>query len=408
MLSEDSIEKLVKPLIDRQEAINNYIIQLIAKRIKEIGELKPSDIHRLQRLLMMGNDSRKINEELAKLTNLQVADIKRIIQIVALDGYIMAKPYYDYRHRAFVPFKDNYALQNIVKSIQNRTVETYKNISNSSAFMIRDLQHPRRLMPTSIADTFQSVVDEAVTMVQSGVTDYQSAMRRTLRQLNNSGIRYVTYNTPSGKIYSQRLDTALRRNILDGISAVQQGVQDEIGKQIDSDGKEISVHMLSAPDHEPIQGHQFTNEEYEKLQSSLPFEDYKGNKFEAIDRHIGQYNCRHFTWSIILGVDKPNFTDAQLEEYKKRNNAGYTLPNGNHLTLYECSQKMREMETDIRRAKEGQMSAVSAGDLELAQEYQIKESQRVKIYKSFAKSCGLTPDMNRCSVPGYKRIPVKI
>lgn len=402
MLSEDAIDKLVQPLVDRQEAINNYIVQLIAKRIREIGKLKPSDIHQLERLMRMGADVQQVNAELARLTNLQVADIKSLIRTVAIDGYIMAKPYYDYRHKAFIPFAKNTELQNIVKSIEKRTVGTYKNISNSSAFMLRDLSHPGRLKPTSIAKTFQTVIDEAVSLVQSGTVDYGTAMRRTLKQLNDSGLRYVTYNTESGRIYTQRLDSAVRRNILDGITAVQQGVQDEIGKQVGADGKEISVHAMSAPDHEPVQGHQFTNEEYEKLQSSLPFKDVDGQKFEPIDRHIGQYNCRHFTWSIILGVDKPNFTKKQLEEFKKDNNAGYTLPNGKHLTLYECSQKMREMETAIRRAKDGKMAAEAAGDIELAKKYRAQAAQLAKEYRAFAKACGLTPVPSRASVPGYK------
>ena len=164
---------------------------------------------------------------------------------------------------------------------------------------------------------------------------------------------------------------------------------------------------MSAPDHEPVQGHQFTNEEYEKLQSSLPFKDIQGRQFEAIERHIGQYNCHHFAWSIIIGVNKPNYTDAQLEKLKERNNEGYTLPNGKHLTLYGCSQKMRDMETAIRKAKEGQMMAQEAGDTELAKDYQAKESSLVKKYKAFAKECGLRPDMTRCSVPEYKRISTK-
>lgn len=408
MLSEEALEKLVQPLVNRQEAINNYIIQLIAKRIKEIGQLKPTDIHRLQRLMRMGADVQQINLELAKLTNLQVEDIKALIKTVALDGYMMAKPYYDYRYKSFIPFNENQAIQNVVKSIQQRTIDTYKNISNSSAFMLRDMKHPKRLVPTTIADTFQTVMDEAVQMVQSGVVDYNTAMRRTLKQLNNSGLRYVTYNTPSGKLYTQRLDSAVRRNLLDGALAVSQGVQEEIGKQIGSDGVELSVHQMSAPDHEPIQGHQFTNEEYAKLQSSQPFQDVDGQQFAAIERHIGQYNCRHFAWSIIVGVDKPNYTKKQLQQLIDKNNEGYTLPNGKHMTLYECSQKMREMETNIRRAKEGQMAAVAAGDMDLARQYQAQVTKLGREYRVFAKECGLTADMARCSVPGYKRISIKI
>lgn len=401
MLSEQAIDNLIKPLVDRQEAINLYIVQLIAKRIKEIGELKPSDIHRLQRLMRMGADVQQVNAELARLTNLQVTDIKRLIRTVALDGYLMARPYYDYRMRPFIPFNKNYELQNIVKAIENRTIGTFMNMSNSSGFMLRDLAHPQRLIPTPLAKTFQTVMDEAVQMVQSGVTDFGSAMRRTLKQLNNSGLRYITYNTPSGKVYTQRLDTAMRRNLLDGVGAIQQEVQNEIGRQIGSDGKEISVHQYSALDHEPVQGHQFTNEEYEKLQNSLPFKDVDGKSFAAIDRHIGQYNCRHFTWAIILGVDKPNFTKQQLQDLIDKNHAGYTTSDGKHMTMYECLQKMREMETAIRRAKDGKMMAEAAGDYDLARQYRAQASQLSKEYKAFCKECGIAPDMGRCAVPGY-------
>ena len=102
MLSEDAIEKLMQPIIDRQENINNYVIELICKRIKEIGELTPSDIYRLERLLKMGGDVKKINEEIAATTNLQVQDIKKLIKTVAVNAYVDTKPYYDYRHKSFI------------------------------------------------------------------------------------------------------------------------------------------------------------------------------------------------------------------------------------------------------------------------------------------------------------------
>ena len=408
MLSNDALNNLMKPIIDRQENINKYVVDLIAKRIKEIGHLKPSDIHKLERLLQSGADVRKINEYISAQTGLQVQDIKKLIREVALDSYISAKPFYDYRHLPFISFSKNQPLQNVVKAIELQTLGTYKNMSGATAFMLRDMKNPKKLIPTSIAKTYQTVVDEAIQAVQSGTIDYHTAMRRTLKQLNESGLREVTYNTESGRIYTQRLDTALKRNLSDGVRAINQGVQNEVGKQFKSDGKEISVHGMSAPDHEPVQGHQFTNEEYDKLQSSQPFEDVDGEKFDPIERHIGQYNCRHFTWSIILGISKPNYTKEQLQALKDKNKSGYTLPNGKHLTLYECEQKMREMETAIRRAKEGQMASQEAGDMDLARQYRAKVVSLTKKYKAFCKEAGLMPHMDNASVPGYKTISLKV
>lgn len=405
MLSDNAIDNLMQPIIDRQEQINNYVINTIAQRVKEIGHLLPSDAYKLERLLKSGGDVRKINEELAKITGLNEKAIKKLIRDVAKDSYEDTKPYYDYRHKPFIPFEANVALQNVVKAIEKVTAGTYRNLSDSRmlGFLIRNRKRPKTLKFQNINITYKDIIDEAVQAVQSGTLDYNSAMRRTMKQLNESGVRKLYWE--SG--YTQRLDTAVRRNILDGVRAVNQAVQDEVGKQFGADGKEITVHLNPAPDHEPIQGHQFTNEEYDKLQNTEAFMDYNGKKFDPIERHIGQLNCRHFTYSIILGVMKPNYTQEELNDIIKKNHAGYTLPNGKHLTMYECTQKQRQLETKVRECKDGQMMAKEAGDLDLVKEYQAKITRYTKEYEAFSRACGLSLKKSKMTVSGYRRMRVK-
>jgi len=404
MLSENAIEILADIIAFRQEQINQYVINIIAKRVKEIGTLKASDVYKLERLLKSGGDVKKINKEIARLTGLQIEDIKRIIRQVAEDNYIDAEQYYDYRHKAYIPFSQNTPLQRVVEAVTRQTLETYENLSKAQAFMIRDLKDPSKLIATPLSKTYYSVIDEAVQASQQGTIDYNTAMRRTMKQLVDSGIRHVVYEAESGRQFSQRLDTAVRRNIMDGIRAINQGVQDIVGEQYGADGKEISVHQFSAPDHEPVQGRQFTNEEYEKLQNAEAFKDVNGNKYQPIERAIGTLNCRHFTYSIIIGVNKPNFTEAQLNQLTIKNKAGYTLPNGKHLTMYECTQKQREYETKIRRLKERQMALEASGDVQGAREAQAKVNSTIKMYKAFSNQCGLSVKANKMAVRGYKKI----
>ena len=403
MLSEQMIEKLVEPIIRRQEAINNYVIQKIAKRVKEIGELSPSDLHRLERLLKSGDDVREINKEIARLTGLNEREIKQMIKAAAKDAYIDAKPYYDYRHKSYVPFEQNEPLQRIVKAIAQQTAGTYVNLSRSRAFMIRDPKNPARLIPTSISKAYYSVVDEAIQAVQTGVIDYGTSMRKTLKQLSDSGLRTVDYHPQSGKLYTQSLEAAVKRNLLDGIKQLSLAVQDEVGKQFGADGKEITVHEMSAPDHEPIQGHQFTNEEYEKLQNAEPFEDVNGRKFDAIERAIGEYNCYHFTYSIVIGLNKPNFTQAELDANIKRNHKGYTDSKGKHRTLYECTQVQRRMERDIRQAKREVMTGKAAGDSVLTTKAKATLRDKQKVYREFSRACGIPQKPLNVKVEGYKK-----
>lgn len=402
MLSDDALDKLVQPFIDRQEALNQYVVGIIAKRIRELGTLPPSDVDKLVRLLKNGGDVRLINNEIAKVSGVQVSAIKSIIKKVAQVAYLEAKPFYDYRNKPFIPYEKNAQLQKVVKAVERQTLGTYRNLSKAQAFMIRDMSNPKKLIPTPLAKTYYSVIDEAVQASQQGVINYNQVMRRTLQQLVDSGMRSVTYQAESGKIHSQRIDTAVRRNILDGIRAVNQGVQDVVGEQFGADGKEISVHANSAPDHEPIQGHQFSNEEFEKLQNEEPFTDYLGNKFSPIRRAIGVLNCRHFTYSIMLGVMKPNYTLQQLEQFKQRNAKGYTTKNGKHYTMYECTQVQRKYETDIRRAKDMWVAAEQAGDKDLMQSSKAKISKLLGEYQAFSKGCGLKMKPHKIDVLGYK------
>lgn len=389
MLSEDAIEKLVAPIVERQEKISLEVILIIARRINALREILPSDVYRLERLLHMGADVRKINETIAFLTNLQVRDIKQIIRTVALDAYVDAKPFYDYRRKPFIPFKDNIPLQRVVKAIENKTAGEYVNLARAQAFMLRDPKNPKKLVPTPLSKAYQSVVDEAVQATHSGVLDYNSAIRQTMKQLIESGIRQAVYHPESGKTFTQRLDTAVKRNVLSAVREIGQAVQDETGKQFGADGIELSVHRFSAPDHEPIQGHQFTMENYNHMQNNEAFEDTKGRKFPAMRRAIGTLNCRHFAWNIIIGYATPNYTDEQLQEFIDKNKQGFTDSRGRHYTMYECTQHQRRLETEIRHAKEGQYVAEMAGDKELAKQYKAKVSALKKEYVAFSNACGL-------------------
>lgn len=403
MLSENAIENLISPIVNRQEAINAYVIGKIAEDVREIGKLSPSNIKQMKLLVDYGANIRQMNAELARLSNLQVRDIKGLIRNVAIDTHIDAKPLYDYRHRAFIPYKKNSKLQQFVRVIGNRTAGTFQNISNSRAtgFLIRDMKHPGKLKFQSIKDTYRSVIDEAIQSVVAGGVDYRTAMRRTMKQLSDSGVRRLSWD--SG--YTQRLDTAVRRNILEGIRAIQQAIEDEHGKEIGADGKELSAHINSATDHEPFQGHQFRNEEFDKLQNSEDFEDIKGNKFAGVARVIGMWNCRHIARSIIIGVSKPKYTDEQLQQFIDDNHKGYTLPNGKHLTKYECTQMQRQMETKIRYAKDEQIMFQKMGDMDSARMARKKVIQYIKEYKQFSKSCNLKIQKDRISV--YEYTPIK-
>lgn len=404
MLSDEYIDNIVRQITQRQQNINIYVISVIAERIKRIGELLPSDVRQLERLYRTGSDVQLINAEIAKQTALQVQDIKSIIREVAESAYVDAKPYFDYRKKSFISFEKNKEMQRIVTAISNQTANTYTNISKAQAFMFRDMKNPQKLIPTPTSEAYQSVIDEAVQASATGVIDYNTAIRRSMTQLIDSGLRRITYQAESGRVHTQRMDTAVRRNVLDGIRAINQGVQDEVGKEFGANGIELTVHNHPAPDHAPVQGHQFTNAEFEKMQDGRACTDVNGNSFAGFPRAIGTLNCKHFAYSIIIGAMKPTYSERQLKDILNENEKGYTTATGKHLTMYQCEQEQNRLETEVRKAKEGQMTAKKSGDMVLAQKYEAKVWDYVKKYQAFSKACGLPIRGKDLYVKGYKEL----
>lgn len=108
-------------------------------------------------------------------------------------------------------------------------------------------------------------------------------------------------------MYTRRIDSAARQNVLDGISYIAQETAKSNGEKFGADGYEISAHATCAPDHLPYQGKQYTKAQFDKLQAGLK-------------RPIGQWNCRHLIYPIILGVSAPAYSDEELKEFEINSN----------------------------------------------------------------------------------------
>ncbi|MGN1320442.1 MAG: phage minor capsid protein [Acutalibacteraceae bacterium] len=127
------------------------------------------------------------------------------------------------------------------------------------------------------------------------------------------------------------------------------------------------------------------------------FEDVKGNKYQGFARPIGQWNCRHVKFPIVIGVSEPVYTEEQLKEFAE-----------NSKQKYELTQKQRAMETKLRRLKTERIAASAAGDELEAKRIQRKINEQQTIYRRFSEKNNLLYDTKRASVEGYRRISSKI
>lgn len=403
MINEELQEKLLSVFDKRFQNYNTKVLEELGNVIKQFKDLTPSQAYSLSQQLKYNTTVKDLLNELSKISGLSVKDLKAILEKVAKENIGFADVYYKSRGLETPIYSENKALQRFVSSVYSISGEEFKNIAKSTGFrLLGDNGEPLLL---DIDETYKYVIDKCVIAVSQGKETYQQSMRSTLKQLSASGVRKIEYE--SG--YSRRLDTSIRQNILDSMRQVSNESQQLFGKEFDSDGVEVSVHEMPAPDHELVQGRQFSNEEFENFQNDRKATDYTGMvfepEFEGHDRRsISEYNCYHYIFSIVLGVSKPQYSNKQLQEIIDNANKKFNF-DGKEYTLYEMTQLQRKIETAIREAKDTQILAKSADDKELALQSQIKITQLTTKYKQLCKVSGLRNDLDeRGFVSGYKRI----
>ena len=238
--------------------------------------------------------------------------------------------------------------------------------------------------------------------------------------------------------YSRRIDSSVRMNVLDAVRGVSNQSQMLFGEEFGYNAVEVSHHSNSAPDHSnndiengkfDIDGHQFVKLDILKeqikngMEKEITLKDIdevnhrvkcKGKWYYDFDyinnnlnRPVSTMSCYHYIFSVVLGVSRPQFTDKQLEEDKKKNNDGFEFES-KHYTFYEGEQLLNRIALEIRKSKDTQIMAKSSGDADLILSSQTKITQLTTKYRQVVKASGLPNKLaTKGWVPGYKRTGVK-
>ena len=237
MLDEELQEKLLKIFQQRFEDYNSKVLWELGQIIAKFKDLTPSQANVLAQQLKFSNSAKEVLAELSKQAAVSVKDLKKILERVAKENSGFAETYYKAREIDMPVYKENKALQNLVSAIYKQSGEEFKNIAKSTGFRLLDVNKKPLLL--NIQETYNEVIDRCVIAIMEGKETYQQTMRSTLKQLAESGVRKIEYE--SG--YSRRIDTSVRMNILDSTRQISNESQKLFGKEFDADGVEISTHF---------------------------------------------------------------------------------------------------------------------------------------------------------------------
>lgn len=309
------------------------IMEDIVRRIKKTGEITSTADWQINRLQILGNSSEDIERMLKEALDASYPEMFELYDKVIDWEYVRNKDIYEQINQRFIPYEENTMLQQLTEGYIRQTKEELENITQSLGFCL-DYGNGRKVM-TPLAQIYQGYLDAAMLDITSGAFDYNSVLRRVVKQLTNSGLRSVDY--ASG--HSNRVNVAARRAVMTGITQLSGQIADMNAEELGTDYFEIDWHAGARPTHQVWQGRVYSKEE---LVSVCGLGSVTG---------LEGANCYHGRYPFFPGISVRNWSDEWLDAKIKEENTPKKF-RGKEYTVYEAKQKQRQMETAMRAQRQ--------------------------------------------------------
>lgn len=352
----------------------------------------------ISRLYELGVAKEVIKRTVKRALRLTEAEIERIYDDILQEDYARYEPIYRQMGKSFIPYRENEQLQQLVEGIRKQTKGEFKNITQSLGFAIKRTDGTANFLP--LAKAYQKTLDKAAFSMLSGVYDYNTVLKKAVRELTESGLRAVDYYTEqddgSTKTHTNRVEVAARRALMTGFNQVVGKITEENAEKLGADRFEVTWHRGARPTHQPWQGRVYAKEE---LVTVCGYGDVAGLKGA---------NCRHDFHPFFPGISKRLYTDEELDRMNAEENTPREY-NGKQYTVYEATQRQRQLETKLRRKREEiellENGGASEDDILAAKaKYHALSSE----YAQFSKAMKLPQQRERVNISLFGGVDVKI
>lgn len=385
-MNQEYKEKLSRKIEKNYLNLELRIMQDIVRRIRKAGEITSTADWQINRLIILGNSTEDIEKMLKETLDASYPEMFELYDKVIDWEYVRSKDIYEQINAEYIPYDDNTELQQIVESLTRQTRGELQNITQSLGFYL-DYGGNKKVI-TPLAEVYQGYLDSACMDIVSGAFDYNSVLRKVVRQLTNSGLRKIDY--ASG--WTNRVDAAARRAVMTGITQLTGEISDMNAEKLGTEYFEISWHAGARPSHAVWQGKVWRKEQLVTVCGLGTVTGLEGA------------NCYHERYPFIPGISKRNWTDSWLRNMNNKENKPKDF-NGKEYTVYEAKQKQRKMETSMRAQREKvQLLKDGNADQEIIMLERAKYRGQLSEYCAFSKKMGLRQERERIYLDGKGRI----
>lgn len=379
MLNPDHLEQLPNSVMALFQQVEEDILQDMARRITKIDGMTETAAFQAWRLQETQLFRRDIVSQLSKLTGKTKAELRNLFQQAGTQKLEQDDAIYRAVGLSPPPPNESPELVNLLNAGMLQTNGTFQNITATTA--------------NTATRQFENALDRAWLQIASGAFDYQTAIRRAIKDLAISGLQSIQY--PNGHV--DTLEVAVRRAVLTGVNQTAAKLSEARADEMDCDLVEVTAKAgartgVGVANHAGWQGKVYSlSGKSSKYPSLVEVTGY------GTGPGLCGWNCGHDFYPFFEGISQPAISEEELD---RLNNATVEY-NGETIPLYDATQKQRSIERQIRRWKKEYLMLDAAG-LDATQA-SAKLAHWREVEKDFCRQTGLYRDNARSQVNGFGR-----
>ena len=379
------LDALPEELAELFRALEITLLEEICSRLKAADELNEVTVQDIKALRSHGIDLKEIEKAIRQTTGISEKKLNELIDDVVERNQ---KYYTEVIDLARVTQPDVLVDATTIDAIRRQTQDAFRNITASMGFLV---DAGRTMLPP--AKAYQHALDAAEMMIQSGAISYNEAIKRSVKELADSGLRVVDYE--SG--HRDQIDVAARRAVMTGVSQICAKYTEQSAEYLDTPYFEVSAHSgaRDKPGPSPWSSHKaWQGLVYSTRSNDIYPSIYDVCGLGAVDGLEGA-NCRHRRNVWVEGVSERTYTDEQLEHID--DGLGCTFDEKTY-TAYEATQMQRRVERQIIKQKRFVTAYKASGQMN---EYHAAKAKLTRLnskYKAFSEAAKLPLQWERTKV----------
>lgn len=385
------LDALPEELAELFRGLEDTLLAEILSRLKLRDELNEVTVQNIRALRSHGIDLKEIKKAIHETSGISKTKLDKLL------GDVVARNqqyYTDMIDLAHITQPETLVDAAEVAAIRTQTLDTFHNLTASMGFLV---DAGRTMLPP--AKAYQWVLDSAALQVQSGAINYNQAIKTAVKDLADSGLKVVDYE--SG--HRDHVDVAVRRAVMTGVSQICAKYTEQSAEYLDTPYFEVSAHVgaRDKPGPSPWSSHKdWQGRVYSVRAGDIYPSIYDVCGLGAVDGLEGA-NCRHRRFPWVEGVSERTYTDEQLEHIDDGHGCTF---DGKDYTAYEATQMQRRIERTVRKLKREKAAYKAAGLHEDETAVNIRLRRLNAKYKAFSAEAGLPEQPERMRV--YNATPI--